>query len=91
MICNMLYDSDAFVVVRTVANQAAEAAVPEDPRNGYEIVDKRCNKSLYLDGPWALYFEGLMDKWNEKTPEQEEVEAALDSLAALAQNPLIVH
>jgi hypothetical protein len=52
---NMLYDSDTFAVVHIFANAPEEqgtgsSAPPQMPRHGFEIVDKRSGKELYLDG-----------------------------------------
>jgi len=48
---HMLYDSESFVVVHMLANQAAEGEQePDVARHGFEIVDKRVNKEL-VNGP----------------------------------------
>ena len=88
----MLYDSDSFVVVHLQANAAADGDLPEGPvRHGFEIVDKRSNKEVYLDGSWADAFQRQINAWQLNTPTQEEVEATLDGYAELAQNPLVIH
>ncbi len=88
----MLYDSDAFVVVHVQANAPAEGEPePSVARHGFEIVDKRSNKEVYLDGTWADAFQRQINAWQAKTPTQEEVEATLDGYARLAQNPLVMH
>jgi hypothetical protein len=90
----MLYDSEAFVVVHVNATQADNdnrhnAGKPE--RHGFEIVDKRSNMTVYLDGLWAAAFQAQIERWQAKTPDQEEVETILDSYSLLAQYPLVVH
>ena len=88
----MLYDSDSFVVVHLQANQAAEGElIHGSARHGFEIVDKRSNKEVYLDGSWADAFQRQINAWQLNTPTQEEVEATLDGYAELAQNPLVIH
>lgn len=92
----MLYDSDSFVVVHMQANEGATGeAVPGAPRlparHGFEIVDKRSNKEVYLDGSWADLFQRQINAWQLNTPTQEEVESTLDGYTALAQNPLVMH
>jgi hypothetical protein len=88
----MLYDSDAFVVVHMQANEPAEGeAAPHLARHGFEIVDKRSNKEVYLDGSWAEAFQRQINAWQLNTPTQEEVEETLDGYAELAQNPLVMH
>ena len=81
----MLYDSDAFVVVHI------DAGKPRKKREGYEIVDKRTNREVYLDGPWAAAFERQIKAWQQQTPTQEDVEEVLESYAELAHYPLVMH
>lgn len=92
---NMLYDSDSFVVVHLESEvQAAEGAVEGQPmlsRHGFEIVDKRSGKEVYLDGSWAELFHQQIKAWQDKTPTQEEVEDTLERYAVLAQNPVVLH
>jgi hypothetical protein len=89
---HMLYDSDSFVVVHMLANQTAEGErAPDVARHGFEIVDKRVNKEVYLDGRWAEVFQRQILAWQRQTPTQAEVEDMLGRYAELAQNPLIMH
>jgi hypothetical protein len=90
----MLYDSDSFVVVHMVPDtedDVPESAGPQLARHGFEIVDKRSGKEVYLDGSWAEMFQEKIMDWQRNTPTQEEVEDTLDRYAGLAQNPVIVH
>ena len=88
----MLYDSESFVVVHLQANEPAEGeTTPRIARHGFEIVDKRSNKEVYLDGSWAEAFQRQITAWQLSTPTQEEVESTLDGYAELAQNPLVMH
>lgn len=100
-----LYDSDTYSVTHMLANAvAADAAtegasktantqpkVPMLARHGFEIVDKRAGKEVYLDGSWAELFQQHISAWQENTPTQEEVEDTLERYAELAQNPVVVH
>ena len=93
---NMLYDSDAFAVVHIHANapMAGDAEAedgPQMPRHGFEIVDKRSGKEVYLDGSWAEMFQMQITAWQRNTPSQEEVEDTLEGYATLAQMPVVVH
>jgi hypothetical protein len=95
---NMLYDSDTFAVVHIYANapEATPAAGalppgPHLPRHGFEIVDKRSGKEVYLDGSWAEMFQQQIEAWQAHTPTQEEVEDTLEGYATLAQTPVVVH
>jgi hypothetical protein len=60
-------------------------------RHGFEIVDKRSGKEVYLDGSWAELFQQHIMAWQLKTPTQEEVEETLECYAQLAQNPVVMH
>lgn len=60
-------------------------------RHGFEIVDKRTGKEVYLDGSWAELFQMHISAWQQNTPTQEEVEDTLEQYAELAQNPVVVH
>ncbi|RZL94906.1 MAG: DUF3567 domain-containing protein [Variovorax sp.] len=90
----MLYDSESFVVVHVQPNEDDEPAVPNLPvlaRHGFEIVDKRSGKEVYLDGSWAELFQQKIAAWQLNTPTQEEVEDTLEGYAELAQNPVLMH
>jgi hypothetical protein len=90
----MLYDSESFVVVHMVPDDdedLPETNGPQLARHGFEIVDKRSGKEVYLDGSWAEMFQEKILDWQRNTPTQEEVEDTLDGYAGLAQNPVIVH
>ena len=96
----MLYDSDSFVVVhmRPDAVEPDDNAgidgtdvIPQLARHGFEIVDKRSGKEVYLDGSWAEMFQQKILAWQRDAPTQEEVEETLDRYTGLAQNPVVVH
>ena len=91
----MLYDSGSFVVVHmqleTLGNDTAEIKKPSLARHGFEIVDKRSGKEVYLDGSWAELFQQQITAWQANTPTQEEVEDTLDGYAELAHNPVLMH
>ncbi len=65
--------------------------VPMLERHGFEIVDKRSGKEVYLDGSWAELFQQHISAWRLNTPTQEEVEDTLERYAELAQNPVVIH
>jgi hypothetical protein len=99
-----LYDSDTYSVTHMLANAVAADVPAEDlkegeqllivprlARHGFEIVDKRSGKEVYLDGSWAELFQQHISAWQLKTPTQEEVEDTLEQYAELAQNPVVLH
>ena len=95
----MLYDSDSFVVVHMQPDVGHKGPADDAPspagarlmRHGFEIVDKRSGKEVYLDGSWAEMFQQQILAWQRNAPTQQEVEDTLDSYAGLAQNPVVVH
>ena len=92
-----LYDSETFSVTHMLANAVeGEDVAPAPPaptlaRHGFEIVDKRNNREVYLDGSWAEVFQRQINAWQANTPTQEEVEEMLGGYAELAQNPIVMH
>lgn len=102
-----LYDSETFCVTHMLANaperseqaagvgnagaDGAPRSLPEMPRHGFEIIDKRSGKEIYLDGSWAELFQQQIIAWQADTPTQEEVEDTLEGYASLAHTPVVMH
>ncbi len=93
MLANAALVEAASVQGAAQANHDAPAnkPLPVMARHGFEIVDKRTGKEVYLDGSWAELFQQHISAWQLKTPTQEEVEDTLEQYAELAQNPVLVH
>lgn len=95
----MLYDSDSFVVLHMLPDAPVDAVTLADgeteapalPRHGFEIVDKRSGKEVYLDGSWAELFQQQILAWQREAPTEEEVEDILERYSGLAQNPVLIH
>lgn len=90
----MLYDSDAYVVVHIDAHAADDLNTHnrgKAVRNGFEIVHKKDNREVYLDGEWAAAFQQQINAWQANTPTQEEVEEALEGFTTLGHYPLVMH
>ncbi len=79
--------------ITLTSREPTESEKPEYKlaRHGFEIVDKRSGKEVYLDGSWAELFQQHITAWQLKTPTQEEVEETLERYAQLAQNPVVMH
>lgn len=100
---HMLYDSESFSVTHMLAGGPPAGEAVDGPalgrdtphpmmvRHGFEIIDKRHGRELYLDGSWAELFQRQISAWQASTPTQEEVEQTLEGYAELAQNPLVLH
>ena len=98
----MLYDSESFAVLHLRPDMEADApagtaeaepkaTIHQLPRHGFEIVDKRSGKEVYLDGSWAEMFQKQILAWQQDAPSEEEVEETLDKYTGLAQQPVIIH
>ena len=90
---HMLYDSESYAVVHVQPTEGDAPLAPHLPvlsRHGFEIVDKRSGKEVYLDGSWAELFQQHITAWQLNTPTQEEVEDTLEGYAELAQNPVLM-
>ena len=96
-----LYDSETYSVTHMLANAdsifvdaqepAAPPVAPILARHGFEIVDKRSGKEVYLDGSWAELFQQRIAAWQNSMPTQEEVEDTLEQYAELAHTPVAIH
>lgn len=102
-----IYLSEAFVVVQLQPDWAqAPDQAPSDGANagthpnglsagvhrrGFEIVDRRSNREVYLDGAWAELFARQISDWRERAAPTEEVEATLEGYTQLAQAKLALH
>ena len=71
--------------------RSSRSQAPALARHGFEIVDKRHNREVYLDGDWADMFARQIEAWQRNAPTQEEVESTLEGYAVLAQTPLYLH
>lgn len=97
----MLYDSESFAVLHLRPDIEADVpagSTPAEtvrehqlPRHGFEIVDKRSGKEVYLDGSWAEMFQKQILAWQQDAPTEEEVEETLDKYTGLAQQPVLIH
>ena len=71
---DMLYNSDTYSVMHLhVQDDALVPVRPDVPalaRHGFEIVDKRSGKEIYLEGSWAEQFQAHLRAWQENAPTQ---------------------
>ena len=92
---NTLYDSEYFVVVHMMPDlldaEQHDSKIPQLTRHGFEIVDKRSGKEVYLEGGWAELFEQHISAWHINAPTQDEVEDTLSRFAELAQTTVTLH
>lgn len=77
----MLYQSDQFVVV--------EFDLPR--HGGYEIVDRRAGREIYLDGLLAQSFKQGVQALADANPTEDDYDEFIGRYTVLAQQPLRVH
>ena len=92
---DVLDNSDRFSVMLLQTAALDSASVRDDlpalQREGFEIVDKRHGREVFLEGSWARLFEESLQRWREKAPSQDEIETTLEGYAQLAHTPVVLH
>ena len=92
---NTLYDSEYFVVVHMMTSlldgDLQDPSLPQLTRHGFEIVDNRSGREVYLEGGWAELFQKHISAWHINAPTQDEVEDTLSGFAELAQTTVTLH
>ena len=88
----MLYNSDAYTVVRFDLVPEADEATPARPQTGgFEIVDKRGRKEIFLSGLLAQSFQQRAEALSETNPTPEQWDDFIAGFAELAPQPLVMH
>ncbi len=77
--------------IDTPATQTRSEPTYVSLRDGFQILDKKNRKEIYLDGPGAEFFQRQIASWQKTPPTQEEVEDVLASCAVFAQTPILIH
>jgi hypothetical protein len=92
MSLQMLFDSDTHLVVHIPIGEPFETELgTRVKRHGFEIVDKRTNRAVFLVDDWARHFMAQITAWQQNAPSQEAVEETLDCYCELAVLPVVVH
>lgn len=87
----MLYHSDSYVVVRFEVARPDQEAAPAQTRGGYEIVDRRAGREIFLDGALAEHFRQGVQALVDGEPDEEAMDAFIGRWTVLAQQPLALH
>lgn len=89
-----LYNSDDFAVVQ-IDFDLGPAAVAIDehasPGGGFEIVDKRLRKEIFLGGALAMAFRQQVDALVKTQPSVEAIDDFLASYSAWMHQPVVAH
>lgn len=86
----MVYNSDAFVVVQFEVPQATFGSDTLS-RGGFEIVDKFARKEIFIEGAMAEVFKDEVSALIETSPSEEEMDDYIERYTSLMQHPVIVH
>ena len=92
----MIYNSDAFCVVRFEVPAEGLAGESDDKRNalargGFEIVDKWSQKEIYIDGAMAAHFQHSVQALIDSSPSFEEIDDYLEQFSSIMQQPVALH
>ncbi|MDQ6639235.1 MAG: DUF3567 domain-containing protein [Pseudomonadota bacterium] len=91
---HMLYNSASFTVVAVdiPAPPAAPGAEPPDePRGGFEIVDKFAQKDIFIEGAMAATFQAGVEALMEGKPSEDDIDDYIGRFASLMAQPLVLH
>jgi hypothetical protein len=91
---HMLYNSDSFTVVaidipRAPAAPGVEAG--DEPRGGFEIVDKLAQRDIFIEGAMAATFQAGVEALMESKPSEEDIDKFIGRFATLMPQPLVMH
>ena len=87
----MLYNSDAYAVVRFDLEPPPGSQAPADGPTGFEIVDKLSRKEIFLSGALAQSFQKGAQTLSESNPTPEQWDDYIAGYTTLAQQPLVIH
>jgi hypothetical protein len=93
-----LYSSDDFAVVQ-IDFEGPEPAIAADgaalgqplSRGGFEIVDKRLRKEIFLGGAMADAFREQVQALASREPSTEAIDEFLDGYSHWMHQPLVAH
>lgn len=92
---HMLYNSESYVVVVFEASGEVVGEAPRTPvptaGGGYEIVDKRAGKEIYISGAMAESFKSGVEALIESEPTEDEIDDYLGRFSALMHQPVVLH
>jgi Protein of unknown function (DUF3567) len=92
----MLYNSDDFAVVQIEfepgeAAGAVAADAAASPGGGFEIVDKRLRKEIFLEGPLAARFREQVDALVKTGPSTEAIDDFLAGYSGWMHQNLLAY
>jgi uncharacterized protein DUF3567 len=91
---HMLYNSDSFTVVAIDIPHAPAAlgtTASDEPRGGFEIVDKFAQRDIFIEGDMAATFQAGVEALMEGKPSEEDIDEFIGRFASLMPQPLVIH
>jgi hypothetical protein len=76
---NVIYSSEHFWILAYPAEQ------------GFELLDKDTQRTLFLQGPSAWHFRQAMEGIPEEERDEETIDAFLDDYCTGAARPIVFH
>ena len=87
----LIYDSDAFCVLKLDWPAAVGDLGPTPSKGGFEIIDKLAGLELFLGGEVADGFRQRVQALVDQSPSAEDIDDLLDGFSGLARQPLLQH
>ena len=85
----MVYNSESYAVMQF--DLQVDSSAGEQPRGGYEIVDKFARKEIFLEGVLAKSFREGVEALIQKSPSEDEIDEYIAGFTELAQHPVVLH
>jgi hypothetical protein len=85
----MLYDSEAYAVLRFELEPGETGATSR--RGGFDIVDKRMRREIFLSGELAHSFQQGAQALSASNPDPEQWDEYIARFTELGQQPLVMH
>jgi len=60
-------------------------------QDGFELFDKSCLRTLFLQGPLASHFSHAMEEIPEDERDEETIDAFLDDYCCGSARPIVFH
>ena len=86
MSVTMIYNSPHFCVFEFEGSAEADPAT-----GGYEIMDKKLRREIFLGGRDAVVFRRNVQELIEQGPTSDEVDEFLQGFSGLMHHPVVLH
>ena len=87
----MLYHSECVVVVRFDVPASGGEGLTALTRGGYEIVDRRARREIFLEGLLAEHFQQGVQALVDSHPTDDALDEYIGRWTAVAPHPVALH